>query len=188
MALARCMRDVHIAIEWDCTTDFVLPSEMFSSKTLTLWLMGVEFEAREMTLEFRLEDIDSYEWLCYTISSNSVKKLIEDEDRNWVGRSRRRDNGKAVKMLGQCFPLKGTNGYVQVRLSRPIIPEAVTFEHVCKIERLKGLPCITGWLEKDKEMESETMLFLTEFIYTGPTDIHSTFQILLARDLSTLSG
>lgn len=59
---------------------------------------------------------------------------------NWFGTSRRRVHSKAVKMLtpsfgepGQCFPLKGTNGYVQVRLRTPIIPEAVTLEHVSKV-------------------------------------------------------
>lgn len=59
---------------------------------------------------------------------------------NWFGTSRRRVHSKAVKMLtpsfgepGQCFPLKGSNGYVQIRLRAPIIPEAVTLEHVSKV-------------------------------------------------------
>lgn len=34
---------------------------------------------------------------------------------------------------GQCFPLKGTSGFVQIRLRTAIIPEAVTLEHVAKV-------------------------------------------------------
>lgn len=46
----------------------------------------------------------------------------------------------AVKMLkpsfgepGQCFPLKGSRGFVQIRLRTAILPEAVTLEHVAKV-------------------------------------------------------
>jgi SUN domain-containing protein 1/2 len=47
---------------------------------------------------------------------------------------------KANKMLspsfgepGQCFPLKGSSGFVQIRLRAEIIPEAITLEHVAKV-------------------------------------------------------
>ncbi|KAL0791197.1 hypothetical protein Bca101_007443 [Brassica carinata] len=33
---------------------------------------------------------------------------------------------------GQCFALKGSSGYVQIRLRGPIVPEAFTLEHVAK--------------------------------------------------------
>ncbi|XP_022742314.1 SUN domain-containing protein 1-like isoform X2 [Durio zibethinus] len=33
---------------------------------------------------------------------------------------------------GQCFPLKGSNGFVQIKLRTAIIPEAITLEHVAK--------------------------------------------------------
>ncbi|CAN6887681.1 unnamed protein product [Brassica oleracea] len=63
---------------------------------------------------------------------------------NWFGTSRRRVHSKAVKMLtpsfgepGQCFPLKGSNGFVQVRLRAPVVPEAVTLEHVSKLTAIK---------------------------------------------------
>lgn len=34
---------------------------------------------------------------------------------------------------GQCFPLKGSSGFVQIKLRAEIIPEAVTLEHVAKV-------------------------------------------------------
>ncbi|KAF3545335.1 hypothetical protein DY000_02009768 [Brassica cretica] len=34
---------------------------------------------------------------------------------------------------GQCFALKGSSGYVQIRLRGPIVPEAFTLEHVAKV-------------------------------------------------------
>ncbi|KAI3758109.1 hypothetical protein L6452_05657 [Arctium lappa] len=45
----------------------------------------------------------------------------------------------AVKMLqpsfgqpGECFPLKGNNGFVEINLRTAIVPEAITLEHVSK--------------------------------------------------------
>ncbi|KAH7547682.1 hypothetical protein JRO89_XS14G0002000 [Xanthoceras sorbifolium] len=40
---------------------------------------------------------------------------------------------------GQCFPLKGTSGFVQIRLRTAIIPEAITLEHVSKFSDLLTL-------------------------------------------------
>lgn len=34
---------------------------------------------------------------------------------------------------GQCFPLRGSSGFIQVRLRTAIIPEAVTLEHAAKV-------------------------------------------------------
>ena len=34
---------------------------------------------------------------------------------------------------GQCFPLKDSRGFVQIRLRTTIVPEAVTLEHVAKV-------------------------------------------------------
>ncbi|ESQ48965.1 hypothetical protein EUTSA_v10020697mg [Eutrema salsugineum] len=107
---------------------------------------------------------------------------------NWFGTSRRRVHSKAAKMLtpsfgepGQCFPLKGSNGYVQVRLRAPIIPEAVTLEHVSKAVAYDRSSApkdcrVSGWLE-DKDMESETMLLLTEFSYDLDRSNAQTFDI-----------
>ncbi|CAH2054155.1 unnamed protein product [Thlaspi arvense] len=107
---------------------------------------------------------------------------------NWFGTSRRRVHSKAAKMLtpsfgepGQCFPLKGSSGYVQVRLRTPIIPEAVTLEHVSKAVAYDRSSApkdcrVSGWLE-DRDMESETMLLLTEFSYDLDRSNAQTFEI-----------
>ncbi|CAH8339218.1 unnamed protein product [Eruca vesicaria subsp. sativa] len=106
----------------------------------------------------------------------------------WFGTSRRRVHGKAVKILtpsfgepGQCFALKGSNGFVQVRLRAPIVPEAVTLEHVSKAVAYDRSSApkdcrVSGWLE-DKDMESETRLLLTEFSYDLDRSNAQTFDI-----------
>nr|VDD46847.1 unnamed protein product [Brassica oleracea] len=108
---------------------------------------------------------------------------------NWFGTSRRRVHSKAVKMLtpsfgepGQCFPLKGSNGFVQVRLRAPVVPEAVTLEHVSKAVAYDRTSApkdcrVSGWLEDEKDMESETRLLLTEFSYDLDRSNAQTFDI-----------
>lgn len=46
----------------------------------------------------------------------------------------------AVKMLrpsfgepGECFALRGSSGFVEIKLRKAIVPEAVTLEHVAKV-------------------------------------------------------
>ncbi|WZZ29620.1 hypothetical protein YC2023_013021 [Brassica napus] len=108
---------------------------------------------------------------------------------SWFGTSRRgRVHGEGVKMLTpsfgeprQCFPLKGGSGYVQVRLRGHIVPEAVTLEHVSKAVAYDRSSApkdcrVSGWLE-DKDMESETMLFLTEFTYDLDRSNAQTFDV-----------
>jgi SUN domain-containing protein 1/2 len=34
---------------------------------------------------------------------------------------------------GKCFALKGSSGFVQIKLRGAIVPEAVTLEHVAKV-------------------------------------------------------
>lgn len=60
---------------------------------------------------------------------------------NWLSLgSRNGVHSYADKMLkpsfgepGQCFPLKGSSGFVQIKLRTAIIPEAITLEHVAKV-------------------------------------------------------
>ncbi|CAH9088930.1 unnamed protein product [Cuscuta epithymum] len=75
---------------------------------------------------------------------------------------------------GQCFPLRGSKGFVQVRLRTAIIPEAVTLEHVAKsvaYDRSSApKDCrVSGWLQgqdmADVTPYSEKMCLLTEFTY-----------------------
>ena len=67
---------------------------------------------------------------------------------SWFATTGRKAHTNAVKMLspsfgepGQCFALKGSSGYVQIRLRGPIVPEAFTLEHVAKV-MLLALPKI----------------------------------------------
>ncbi|CAH1440513.1 unnamed protein product [Lactuca virosa] len=67
---------------------------------------------------------------------------------------------------GQCFPLKGNNGYVEIKLSQTIIPEAITLEHVAKSvaydRSMAPKNCrVFGWLHPD----SKKMVLLREFTY-----------------------
>ena len=48
--------------------------------------------------------------------------------------------GDSVKVLqpsfgqpGECFPLKGESGFVEIKLRTAIVPEAITLEHVDKV-------------------------------------------------------
>ncbi|XP_074312363.1 SUN domain-containing protein 1-like [Silene latifolia] len=57
----------------------------------------------------------------------------------WFGGSREGVHESAVRMLrpsfgepGMCFALKGSSGFVEIRLRTAIVPEAVTLEHVAK--------------------------------------------------------
>ncbi|KAL8159730.1 hypothetical protein V2J09_001267 [Rumex salicifolius] len=108
---------------------------------------------------------------------------------------------------GQCFPLKGNSGYVQIRLRTAIIPEAITLEHVAKIafpiwevtfydvqESLaydrSSAPrdCLVfGWLQGqqgtnglDTEVDvyGEKMLLLTKFTYDLEKSNAQTFNVL----------
>lgn len=91
---------------------------------------------------------------------------------NWIFKNVHSD---AVKMLqpsfgqpGECFPLKGDNGFVEIKLRSPVVPEAITLEHVSKsvaFDRSSApKDCkVFGWL--GKEEETEKMHLLTDFTY-----------------------
>ncbi|KAL5733769.1 hypothetical protein ACOSQ2_033461 [Xanthoceras sorbifolium] len=86
---------------------------------------------------------------------------------------------------GQCFPLKGTSGFVQIRLRTAIIPEAITLEHVSKsvaFDRSSApKDCrISGWLQgpdHDLAVNAEKMFLLTEFSYDLEKSNAQTFTI-----------
>lgn len=113
---------------------------------------------------------------------------------NWFLKAAR--NGvhpSAEKMLkpsfgepGQCFPLKDTRGFVQIRLRTAIIPEAVTLEHVAKsvaYDRSSApKDCrVSGWLQgrtADSVINNERMYLLTEFTYDLEKSNAQTFNVL----------
>ncbi|KAL1334188.1 hypothetical protein HN51_063086 [Arachis hypogaea] len=113
---------------------------------------------------------------------------------NWFSLSAK--NGvhpNAEKMLkpsfgepGQCFPLKDSSGFVQIRLRTAIVPEAITLEHVAKsvaYDRSSApKDCrISGWLQgrnMDSVIHPERMFLLSEFTYDLDKSNAQTFKLL----------
>ncbi|KAK3002267.1 hypothetical protein RJ639_022561 [Escallonia herrerae] len=101
-------------------------------------------------------------------------------------------HGTAEKMLspsfgepGQCFPLKGSSGFVDIKLRTAIIPEAITLEHVAKsvaYDRSSApKDCrVSGWLRRlgDLVVDTEKMFLLTEFTYDLEKSNAQTFNVL----------
>ncbi|XP_048320930.2 SUN domain-containing protein 1-like isoform X2 [Ziziphus jujuba] len=112
----------------------------------------------------------------------------------WFLRSARKGvHNDADKMLkpsfgepGQCFPLKGSSGFVLIRLRAAIIPEAVTLEHVAKSVAYDRSSApkncrVSGWLQgKGTDFPDDTanMFLLTEFTYDLEKSNAQTFQVL----------
>ncbi|KAK6929601.1 SUN domain [Dillenia turbinata] len=99
----------------------------------------------------------------------------------------------AVRMLkpsfgepGQCFPLKGSTGFVEIRLRTAIVPEAITVEHVSKAVAydLSTAPkdCrVFGWLQgADAVDHSDNRILLAEFSYDLEKSSAQTFSVLEA--------
>lgn len=87
---------------------------------------------------------------------------------------------------GECFPLKGSSGFVQIRLRSAIIPEAITLEHVAKsvaYDRSSApKDCrVSGWLQgRDAKLAVDTvrMFRLVEFTYDLEKSNAQTFNVL----------
>ncbi|CAN7036840.1 unnamed protein product [Brassica oleracea var. botrytis] len=116
---------------------------------------------------------------------------------SWFATTGRKAHTNAVKMLspsfgepGQCFALKGSSGYVQIRLRGPIVPEAFTLEHVAKsvaYDRSSApKDCVvSGWLQgkgQESSEETEKMQLLTEFTYDLERSNAQTFNVLDSSD------
>ncbi|XP_062092080.1 SUN domain-containing protein 1-like [Humulus lupulus] len=113
---------------------------------------------------------------------------------NWFPMSARNGvNNDARKMLnpsfgepGQCFALKGSSGFVEIRLRTAIIPEAVTLEHVAKSVAFDRSSApkncrISGWLQEHNiewSYDSEKMFLLAEFSYDLEKSNAQTFNVL----------
>lgn len=95
----------------------------------------------------------------------------------------------AVKMLqpsfgqpGECFPLKGDNGFVEIKLRTAVVPEAITLEHVSEsvaFDRSSApKDCrVFGWLGNEEGTEKKMQL-LTEFTYDLEKSNAQTFNVL----------
>ncbi|BAT80837.1 hypothetical protein LR48_Vigan07g032600 [Vigna angularis] len=112
---------------------------------------------------------------------------------NWLKLVRNGVHPSAERMLkpsfgepGQCFPLKDSKGFVQIRLRTAIIPEAVTLEHVAKsvaYDRSSApKDCrVSGWLQGgngDSAFDIEKMYLLSEFTYDLEKSNAQTFNVL----------
>ncbi|KAL9235173.1 hypothetical protein vseg_009960 [Gypsophila vaccaria] len=104
-------------------------------------------------------------------------------------------HGDAVKMLspsfgepGMCFALKGSSGFVQIRLRTAIVPEAFTLEHVAKNvaydQSSAPKNCrVFGWLQgppgldTDMNVEDEKVL-LAEFTYDLEKSNAQTYNVI----------
>ncbi|KAF5749511.1 SUN domain-containing protein 3-like [Tripterygium wilfordii] len=120
--------------------------------------------------------------------------ILDGSRGNWLTLLNRNSVHKdAEKMLkpsfgepGQCFPLKGSSGFVQIRLRSAIVPEAVTLEHVAKnvaYDRSSApKDCrVSGWLHGaglSTAEGAEKMFLLTEFTYDLEKSNAQTFNIL----------
>ncbi|CAL9769146.1 unnamed protein product [Musa acuminata subsp. burmannicoides] len=82
----------------------------------------------------------------YALASGGAKVVRHSEPygfgkgNSWFAKGHNGVHANAHKMLepsfgepGQCFPLQGSSGFVELRLRTGIIPEAVTLEHVAKV-------------------------------------------------------
>ncbi|PKA58503.1 hypothetical protein AXF42_Ash008790 [Apostasia shenzhenica] len=136
----------------------------------------------------------------YALASGGARVISHSEPyvfgkgKGWlaVGKDKNKVHSNAHKMLepsfsepGQCFPLQGSSGFVEIRLRTGIIPEAVTVEHVSKSAAYDRSSApkdcrISGWFEEheaDPSTKSETVKVLTEFSYDREKSNSQTFTI-----------
>ena len=108
----------------------------------------IRMVARDMLVkEMQRHASDGLGRVDYALSSGGAK-VVRHSEPFIIGKVRRwfrkispttvyRDSEKMLKpsfgQPGQCFPLKGDSGFVQIRLGTTINPEAITLEHVDKV-------------------------------------------------------
>ncbi|KAK2521515.1 hypothetical protein Q9233_010759 [Columba guinea] len=83
---------------------------------------------------------------------------------------------------GNCWPFPGSQGHVFIKLSAPVIPRAVTMDHVSGTafhgESISGAPkdfAVYGF----KEEHEEQGMFLGQFTFLVPLNPSQTFQLKL---------
>ncbi|XP_073054753.1 SUN domain-containing protein 1-like [Primulina eburnea] len=88
---------------------------------------------------------------------------------------------------GRCFPLKGGNGFVVIRLRTSIVPVAVTLEHVAKSVAYDRSSApkncrVSGWLADqesiDMGFDTKKRFLLVEFTYDLAKSNAQTFKVL----------
>ncbi|KAJ0887114.1 putative Galactose-binding-like domain superfamily, SUN domain-containing protein [Helianthus annuus] len=83
---------------------------------------------------------------------------------------------------GECFPFKGDNGFVEIKLRSAVVPEAITLEHVSKSVAFDRSTApkdckVWGWSRNEENTQKEHLL--TEFTYDLEKSSLQTFDVLL---------
>ncbi|PKU64078.1 SUN domain-containing protein 1 isoform X1 [Dendrobium catenatum] len=162
-------------------------------------------EIMAMTKEIVEKEIDKHSAdglgrVDYALASGGAKVVSHSEPyvygkgSSWlaVAKGISRVHSNAQKMLepsfgepGQCFPLQGSSGFVEIRLRTGIIPEAITLEHVSKsvaYDRSSApKDCrVSGWFEEPEDDPSariDKMFVLTDFSYDLEKSNAQTFAV-----------
>lgn len=113
-------------------------------------------------------------------------------DWTWLGWWSTGWNGvhqNAIKILspsfgepGRCFPLKGSSGFVVIKLREPIVPDAITLEHVSNsvVDDQSDAPkqCrVSSWLQHDRYDNRNNEFVLGEFSYDVGKSSVQTFDV-----------
>ncbi|URE44605.1 Sad1 UNC-like C-terminal domain containing protein [Musa troglodytarum] len=134
----------------------------------------------------------------YALASGGAKVVRHSQPygfgkgNSWFAKGHNGVHANAHKMLepsfgepGQCFPLQGSSGFVELRLRTGIIPEAVTLEHVANsvaYDRSSApKDCrVSAWFESPDEDPSSNIkkiVMLTEFSYDLEKSNAQTFEV-----------
>ncbi|KAL5719406.1 hypothetical protein ACHQM5_012187 [Ranunculus cassubicifolius] len=136
----------------------------------------------------------------YALASGGAKVVSYSEllfpSGKWMQSAR--VDSQAQKMLqpsfgqpGECFALKGSNGFVEIKLRTEIIPDAVTLEHVSKSVAYDRSSApresrVIGWLrpratattdQSTTQAEPEKPYLLTEFTYDLEKSSAQTYNV-----------
>ncbi|KAG9454989.1 hypothetical protein H6P81_007893 [Aristolochia fimbriata] len=164
-------------------------------------LDDIKSYAREVIeKEIERHAADGLGWVDYALASGGAKVVRHSESffhgrvGSWfsVGKPRTLIHEAAKKMLepsfgepGQCFALKGSSGFVEIRLRTAIIPEAVTLEHVAKsvaYDRSSApKECrVSAWHRGNEDDASAKKFALASFTYDLEKSNAQTFKTELA--------
>ncbi|KAK3165027.1 hypothetical protein QOZ80_1AG0027990 [Eleusine coracana subsp. coracana] len=164
-------------------------------------LDDVRLYAKEIVeIEIAKHAADGLGMVDYALGSGGAKVISHSENfrsgKNYFpGRSG--VQAAAQKMLepsfgqpGECFALKGSSGFVNIKLRTAIIPESVTLEHVDKSVAYDRSSApkdfkVHGWYEAsqdDLDKELNSMVTLGEFSYDLEKSNAQTFQLERTAD------
>nr|KAJ0214253.1 hypothetical protein LSAT_V11C400198020 [Lactuca sativa] len=152
-------------------------------KTLISWDRLERDEVREIIeKEIAKHAADGIGRVNYAVASCGGRVLKHSEPSVLSSRLSRWISGNVHRdATGECFPLKGDNGFVEVKLCTSVVPEAITVEHVSKSVALdrsnapKGCK-VLGWLGDGERKEK--MHLLTRFRYDLKKSNVQTFNVV----------